>query len=25
VNFRQDPYGWDTLLMQRIAAQGRGA
>lgn len=25
VNFRQDPYGWDTLLIQRIAAQGRGA
>lgn len=25
VNFRQDPYGWDTLLMQRIAAQGRAA
>lgn len=25
VNFRQDPYGWDTLLMQRIAAQGRPA
>ncbi|MFZ5669466.1 MAG: L,D-transpeptidase family protein [Pseudomonadota bacterium] len=24
VNFRQDPYGWDTLLIQRIAAQGRG-
>ena len=23
VNFRQDPYGWDTLLIQRIAAQGR--
>ncbi|MDB5468866.1 MAG: murein L,D-transpeptidase [Caulobacter sp.] len=22
VNFRSDPYGWDTLLMQRIAAQG---
>lgn len=22
VNFRQDPYGWDTLLMQRIAARG---
>jgi murein L,D-transpeptidase YcbB/YkuD len=22
VNFRQDPYGWDTLLIQRIAAQG---
>lgn len=22
VNFRADPYGWDTLLMQRIAAQG---
>lgn len=21
VNFRQDPYGWDTLLIQRIAAQ----
>lgn len=25
VNFRQDPYGWDTLLIQRIAAQGRVA
>lgn len=25
VNFRQDPYGWDTLLIERIAAQGRGA
>ena len=25
VNFRQDPYGWDTLLIQRIAAQGRAA
>lgn len=25
VNFRQDPYGWDTLLIQRIAAQGRTA
>ena len=25
VNFRQDPYGWDTLLIQRIAAQGRPA
>src|SRR5215217_591967 len=23
VNFRQDPYGWDTLLIQRIAAQGQ--
>lgn len=23
VNFRQDPYGWDTVLIQRIAAQGR--
>jgi murein L,D-transpeptidase YcbB/YkuD len=22
VNFRQDPYGWDTLLIKRIAAQG---
>jgi murein L,D-transpeptidase YcbB/YkuD len=22
VNFRADPYGWDTQLMQRIAAQG---
>lgn len=22
VNFRADPYGWDSLLMQRIAAQG---
>ena len=22
VNFRQDPYGWDTLLIRRIAAQG---
>ena len=22
VNFRSDPYGWDTLLVQRIAAQG---
>ncbi|WGM38088.1 hypothetical protein AMEJIAPC_00989 [Caulobacter sp. NIBR1757] len=22
VNFRSDPYGWDTLLMQRLAAQG---
>ena len=22
VNFRQDPYGWDTLLLQRIAARG---
>lgn len=25
VNFRQDPYGWDALLIQRIAAQGRTA
>ncbi|HRD46488.1 MAG TPA: L,D-transpeptidase family protein, partial [Caulobacter sp.] len=25
VNFRQDPYGWDTQLIQRIAAQGRPA
>ena len=25
VNFRQDPYGWDTQLIQRIAAQGRAA
>lgn len=25
MNFRQDPYGWDTLLIQRIAAQGRPA
>jgi murein L,D-transpeptidase YcbB/YkuD len=25
MNFRQDPYGWDTLLIQRIAAQGRAA
>ncbi|MBI5941381.1 MAG: L,D-transpeptidase family protein [Caulobacterales bacterium] len=25
VNFRQDPYGWDTLLIERIAAQGRPA
>jgi murein L,D-transpeptidase YcbB/YkuD len=23
VNFRQDPYGWDTLLIQRIANQGK--
>jgi murein L,D-transpeptidase YcbB/YkuD len=22
VNFRADPYGWDTLLTERIAAQG---
>lgn len=22
MNFRSDPYGWDALLMQRIAAQG---
>lgn len=22
VNFRQDPYGWDALLIKRIAAQG---
>jgi murein L,D-transpeptidase YcbB/YkuD len=22
VNFRADPYGWDSLLMQKIAAQG---
>ncbi|MBX3480351.1 MAG: L,D-transpeptidase family protein [Caulobacter sp.] len=22
VNFRADPYGWDTLLIQKIAAQG---
>ena len=22
VNFRQDPYGWDTLLIKRIEAQG---
>ena len=22
VNFRQDPYGWDMLLIRRIAAQG---
>ncbi len=25
VNFRSDPYGWDTQLMQRIAAQGAAA
>ena len=25
VNFRQDPYGWDALLIQRIAAQGQAA
>ncbi len=25
VNFRQDPYGWDTLLIQRIARQGQTA
>jgi murein L,D-transpeptidase YcbB/YkuD len=23
VNFRQDPYGWDALLIQRIANQGQ--
>ena len=25
MSFRADPYGWDSLLMQRIAAQGPGA
>lgn len=25
VNFRADPYGWDSLLMQKIAAQGPAA
>lgn len=24
VNFRQDPYGWDRLLVERIAAQQQG-
>lgn len=25
VNFRQDPYGWDALLIQRIGQQGQTA
>jgi murein L,D-transpeptidase YcbB/YkuD len=25
VNFRDDPYGWDRELVQRIAALGRGS